>query len=531
MNKAIKILKFACFATWMIIFTGCKKNAEIPSLTTHVVSDITPSSAVTGGSVTSNGGADVTVRGVCWGITHNPTVDFTKTTDGAGSGFFSSNIAGLEPNTIYYVRAYATNSVGTAYGNEISFTSQDLPPGPPDPDVITSAITSITSFSAVSGGSLLNIQSDFLPESGICWSTSQNPTREDSKSINETGELNFISNLTGLTQGTTYYVRAYAIYGTTFDNDILYGNEISFTTSFAQGEDPRKADFPGGVRYNAAIFSIGTKVFLGLGYNLSSNFFRDFWEWDEATDVWTRKADYPGNASGGVVSFSIGTKGYIGTGNIFGTTGSTNEFWEYDPAANSWTQKESLPNTPSRAYAAGFSIGNKGYIGVGIKDGGVSGYYQDFWEWDQTTNKWTKKADFPGNARTAAIGFSIGSKGYIGTGGDGTSLFKDFWEWDQATNVWTKKSEFGGTSRWFAVGFSIGNKGYIGTGNNENLLKDFWEWDPATNVWTGKSDFKGDARTYAVGVSIGNKAYIGTGVGDIDFHPLKDFWEYDPNLK
>ena len=326
-------------------------------------------------------------------------------------------------------------------------------------------------------------------------------------------------------------MRAYAIYGTTFDNDILYGNEISFTTSFAQGEDPRKADFPGGVRYNAAIFSIGTKVFLGLGYNLSSNFFRDFWEWDEATDVWTRKADYPGNASGGVVSFSIGTKGYIGTGNIFGTTGSTNEFWEYDPAANSWTQKESLPNTPSRAYAAGFSIGNKGYIGVGIKDGGVSGYYQDFWEWDQTTNKWTKKADFPGNARTAAIGFSIGSKGYIGTGGDGTSLFKDFWEWDQATNVWTKKSEFGGTSRWFAVGFSIGNKGYIGTGNNENLLKDFWEWDPATNVWTGKSDFKGDARTYAVGVSIGNKAYIGTGVGDIDFHPLKDFWEYDPNLK
>jgi N-acetylneuraminic acid mutarotase len=102
------------------------------------------------------------------------------------------------------------------------------------------------------------------------------------------------------------------------------------------------------------------------------------------TNLWTRKADYPGNSTGYFVCFSIGTKGYIGTGNDFLTNGFTNEFWEYNPASNSWTRKASLPTTPARVFAVGFSIGSKGYIGIGDKDpfaeGGLSGYYQDFWE-------------------------------------------------------------------------------------------------------------------------------------------------------
>ena len=94
--------------------------------------------------------------------------------------------------------------------------------------------------------------------------------------------------------------------------------------------------------------------------------------------------------------------------------------------------------------------------------------------------------------------------------------YKDFWEWDQATNVWTQKANFGGTSRWQAVGFSVGNKGYIGTGiNNLNqALKDFWEYDVLSNIWTQKSNFQGGLREAATGFSIGNKGYIGTG-GDL----------------
>ena len=76
-------------------------------------------------------------------------------------------------------------------------------------------------------------------------------------------------------------------------------------------------------------------------------------------------------------------------------------------------------------------------------------------------------------ARYAAVAFSIGTKGYVGTGWDG-GLRKDFWEFDPVSNSWTQKADFGGTARSLAVGFSIGTKGYIGTGSDGTSRKDFW---------------------------------------------------------
>ncbi len=96
---------------------------NIPTVTTTSISSITSTSSMGGGNVTSNGGATVTARGVCWSTNHNPTISNSKTTDGTGNGSFTSSISGLVENTTYFVRAYATNSQGTAYGNEISFTT------------------------------------------------------------------------------------------------------------------------------------------------------------------------------------------------------------------------------------------------------------------------------------------------------------------------------------------------------------------------------------------------------------------------
>src|SRR6187431_1721987 len=78
---------------------------------------------------------------------------------------------------------------------------------------------------------------------------------------------------------------------------------------------------------------------------------------------------------------------------------------------------------------------------------------------------WTQKADFGGAARCVAVGFSIGNKGFIGTG-YGATTYDDFWEYDPDLNIWTQKADFGGMSRRNAVGFSINNKGYIGCGLN-----------------------------------------------------------------
>jgi uncharacterized protein (TIGR02145 family) len=97
--------------------------ALLPVLTTTDPTSVTSTSASSGGNITNDGGATITSRGVCWSKSQNPTTSDSKTTDGTGSGSFTSSITGLIPGTTYYVRGYATNSIGTAYGNQITITT------------------------------------------------------------------------------------------------------------------------------------------------------------------------------------------------------------------------------------------------------------------------------------------------------------------------------------------------------------------------------------------------------------------------
>ena len=110
----------------IISASSCRKDPGPPSLTTSAVEEITYLSATAGGNISDDGGADITARGVCWSTSHEPTVADSKTEDGSGTGTFTSTLTGLSPVTPYYVRAYAINSLGTAYGDEVSFTAGHL---------------------------------------------------------------------------------------------------------------------------------------------------------------------------------------------------------------------------------------------------------------------------------------------------------------------------------------------------------------------------------------------------------------------
>ena len=111
---------------------------------------ITATTATTGGNVTATGGSPIIERGVCYGTTFNPTITGNKVVDPApGVGVFTSNLTGLSGGTLHYVRAYATNSIGTTYGTQISFTTVVTPP-----TLVTVAATGMTGASAVSGGSM-----------------------------------------------------------------------------------------------------------------------------------------------------------------------------------------------------------------------------------------------------------------------------------------------------------------------------------------------------------------------------------------
>jgi|JI10StandDraft_1071094.scaffolds.fasta_scaffold03411_19 hypothetical protein len=190
-----------------------------------------------------------------------------------------------------------------------------------------------------------------------------------------------------------------------------------------------------------------------------------------------------------------------------------------------WTQKANFGGT-QRDGTIGFSIGTKGYIGTG-RNSVSAAEYVDFWEFDPSTNSWSQKADFGGGARHDAVGFSINNKGYVGTGVNvnGPVFFNDFWEYDPFSNVWSQKANFGGSGRYGACGFSIGSSGYIGTGYDGTWKKDFWKYNTVTDTWIQKSDYGGIPRYEAASFSIDGNGYLGTGENNIT--PLNDFWKYD----
>ena len=199
-----------------------------PTVTTTAASNVTGTTADSGGNVTSDGGDAVTARGVCWGTAANPTTAGDKTTDGTGTGAFTSNITGLAPVTTYHVRAYATNSVGTAYGGDESFTT-----GVTVPTATTAAVSNIEMTSAVCGGTITADGGDTVTARGVCWNTSGTPASTDNKTSDGTGTGTFTSSITGLSSGMTYYLRAYA----TNSAGTGYGNEVSLTTSTGGGGD------------------------------------------------------------------------------------------------------------------------------------------------------------------------------------------------------------------------------------------------------------------------------------------------------
>lgn len=290
------------------------------------------------------------------------------------------------------------------------------------------------------------------------------------------------------------------------------GAKQTGTATMSDNNWKQKANVPATSYGRAAAFSIGTKGYVVTDYG-------SLLEYDPAADTWTTKAPFPPGIRYRAVAFSIGTKGYFGTGSAGDPL--KDDFWEYDPSTNTWAQKASFPGGV-RKYAVGFSIGSKGYVGTGEDN---SNYKNDFWEYDPVFNTWTQKANVPGDARSWAIGMSISSKGYVGGGNTIASNYGngDFWEYNPATNAWTQRASL--ASRAMAVAFSIGSKGYAGTGTSYNYLNDFWEYDPAANAWQQKAVFPPGGRFRCIGFSIGTMGYIGG--GDVLTSFYNDFWEYN----
>lgn len=215
----------------------------VPTLATAPITDVTGNSASGGGMVSVTGGAAVTVQGLCWSTNPNPTIADNKTADGNGSGPYISILLNLKGKTMYYVRAYATNSAGTGYGPEVSFTTLvDLPV------VTTAAITGLAKTSAITGGEVTYDGGATVSARGIVWGVNADPTLANNKIDVGTGTGVFVSTITGLTKNTSYHVRAFATNsaGTAYGADVPFTTLADILTWYIPG-DYVAASYPGGL--------------------------------------------------------------------------------------------------------------------------------------------------------------------------------------------------------------------------------------------------------------------------------------------
>ncbi len=206
-DPSVRTGKYLAIQNVLISGTAMGVTADPPTVTTNAVTNISTTFTTSGGNIPSDGGAAVTARGVVWDTVSSPTTAKNKTTDGTGSGAFVSQVTGLSPGVKYYLRAYATNDAGTAYGNEITFSTLD---SQMVPSVNTTTPSNILVKTAQSGGNVTSWGGDTVTVRGVCWNSTGNPTISDNKTENGNGLGSYTSILYPLVANTTYYVRAYA---------------------------------------------------------------------------------------------------------------------------------------------------------------------------------------------------------------------------------------------------------------------------------------------------------------------------------
>lgn len=267
----------------------------------------------------------------------------------------------------------------------------------------------------------------------------------------------------------------------------------------------QKANFGGTGRHRATGISIGNKGYIGLGHVNGTGVdisYKDWWQYDPASNSWTQKANYPVN-NHGAVAFGTDTRGYVGGGSAL-----SSEFYEYNPQSNSWSPIAPCPFSPGDVQV--FSVQNKGYVYFGTQ----------FAEYNPSTNVWTLKASVPVNVNTWSSAFANESSGFVKSG-------YSMYEYKPAQDIWIARTSFPGIMAGGAAAFEKEGKGYFVCGyysGLSNVTNEVWEFNPGNNIWTMVGEFPGTSRRFPVAFSINDKGYFGTGTNGIN---MNDFWQFD----
>ena len=201
-------------------------SGTMATVQTNAVTELSFQQAKLNGDLSNSGGKVILAKGFCLSTSPNPTESNATVVPGNTLGAFVSTATALVPNTTYYVRAFATSTSGTAYGQEVSFATLPLT----TPTVSTGMVSAVSSTSATATGRVTATGGSPTTATGFCWATTPNPTLADSTLTLGAGSADFIVTISNLTATTTYYIRAYA----TNAQGTSYGNEQVFTTTILQ---------------------------------------------------------------------------------------------------------------------------------------------------------------------------------------------------------------------------------------------------------------------------------------------------------
>ncbi|MFN8355857.1 MAG: IPT/TIG domain-containing protein [Spirosomataceae bacterium] len=217
------------------------------------------------------------------------------------------------------------------------------------------------------------------------------------------------------------------------------------------------------------------------------------------------KAQVPQGATSGSITVKVGTNQGVSS-------------TAFTVLLGTWVQKQDVPVTPGFMGAVGFSIGTKGFIGGGGSSS-TSGFTSNFWQYDTQTAQWSSRLNYPKDGFYGGTAFVIGDVAYVGIGKDNTGNFSnEFYKFNPTANTWTRLSNFPGSAKNTASATTALGKGYV------FINKEVWEYDPTTDKWTQKGDFPGTTRFETTAQTINNEIYFGLGV----FPNLKDWWKYEP---
>ncbi len=313
------------------------------------------------------------------------------------------------------------------------------------------------------------------------------------------------------------------------------------------GDWTKQSPYRGNPRAGAVAFTIGTKAFVGLGYNANNyvnnvlvDYPKDFYVYDQTQLLWDSITPFPGLGREQAVAFSVNGKGYVGTGYNRDSVRQLRDFWEYDPTTYKWKQLNDFAGE-ARSNAVAFDDGTFGYLGTGSN----GNYFGDFWQYNTTLDTWKSIQSIRGDKRQQAATMTIKGKTYLFGGVNNGSFTYDIWEFDPSAltrgivdSIWVERTPLttdaqynnfrAAVTRYDAVAFSLNNLGYISTGSNGQILNTTWQYDPSNQTYTLMTPFERAARSQAVAFVIGDEThksqgFVATGFQGQYFDDMMEF--------